>query len=279
MRNFSSLDIIPMLNGKYRNRYLYPRVQVKVVNEKILIIGVGEGVDPVLQLTENIKLLDFGNITFSVLEKNIEENKNVFEYNDELFTYQFLTSWAALNNNSWKIFKCLEKREKANFLNKLLSKNLAFIYNELNLNPPEKFISMIKVNSIEPSSIDDNKWGAFDGKFTTNLNLPNFIGLGNGISRGYGTLLNFTSSKLLNIDDLDYSETDENEYCKSDSVKIDINDFKKLNVKEKKRRHRLQRKKTNKSKRINNDKRVSNQKNIDEPNFNTELYHQQQHKV
>ena len=105
MRNFSSLDIIPMLNGKYRNRYLYPRVQVKVVNEKIFIIGVGEGVDPVLQLTENIKLLDFGNITFSVLEKNIEENKNVFEYNDELFTYQFLTSWAALNNNSWKIFK------------------------------------------------------------------------------------------------------------------------------------------------------------------------------
>ena len=84
---------------------------------------------------------------------------------------------------------------------------------------------MIKVNSIEPSSIDDDKWGAFDGKFTTNLNLPNFIGLGNGITRGYGTLLNFTSSKLLNIDDLDYPESDENEYFKSDSVKIDINDL------------------------------------------------------
>ena len=68
MRNFSHLDIIPMLNGKYRNRYLYPRVQVKVVNEQIFIIGIGEGVDPVLQLTENIKLLDFGNITFNILD-------------------------------------------------------------------------------------------------------------------------------------------------------------------------------------------------------------------
>ena len=117
MRNFSSLDIIPMLNGKYRNRYLYPRVQVKVVNEKIFIIGVGEGVDPVLQLTENIKLLDFGNITFNLLEKNIEENENVFEFYDDLVSYQFLTSWAALNKNSWKTFKSLETKEKANFLN------------------------------------------------------------------------------------------------------------------------------------------------------------------
>ena len=55
MRNFSSFDIIPMLNGKYRDRYLYPRVQVKVINEQIFIIGIGHGVAPVLQLTEKIK--------------------------------------------------------------------------------------------------------------------------------------------------------------------------------------------------------------------------------
>ena len=42
MRNFSSFDIIPMLNGKYRDRYLYPRVQVKVINEQIFIIGIGK---------------------------------------------------------------------------------------------------------------------------------------------------------------------------------------------------------------------------------------------
>ena len=54
MRNFSSFDIIPMLNGKYRDRYLYPRVQVKVINEQIFIIGIGHGVAPVLQLTEKM---------------------------------------------------------------------------------------------------------------------------------------------------------------------------------------------------------------------------------
>ena len=91
-----------MLNGKYRDRYLYPRVQVKVINEKIFITGVGHGVEPVLQLTDNIKQLDFGNITFDILEKRIDENKNIFNYKDEMVNYQFLTSWAALNKNSWK---------------------------------------------------------------------------------------------------------------------------------------------------------------------------------
>jgi hypothetical protein len=60
MRDFPDLDIIPMLNGKYRDRYLYPRVQVKVINEQIFIIGIGHGADSVLQLSERIKLLDFG---------------------------------------------------------------------------------------------------------------------------------------------------------------------------------------------------------------------------
>ena len=63
MKNFSSYNVVPMLNGEFRNRYLYPRVQVKVINEKIFIIGIGNGYDPVLQLTDNINQLDFSLVT------------------------------------------------------------------------------------------------------------------------------------------------------------------------------------------------------------------------
>ena len=277
MRNFSSFDIIPMLNGKYRDRYLYPRVQVKVINEQIFIIGIGHGVAPVLQLTEKIKTLDFGDITFEILDKDYEENKNVFEFNKDTIEYSFLTPWAALNKNSFKTYKNLESKDKANYLNKLLGKNLAFISNELNLNPPDEFMSKIKVKSIESSPIDD-KWGGFEGNFISNINLPNLIGLGNGITRGFGTLLNLDSSQLTDLDTLGFTKLDENEYFESDSLKIDINDFK-LNINEKKRKHRSRRKKTHRSKRINKDNHISNKKNNDEPNFNTELYHQKQHKV
>ena len=46
----------------------------------------------------------------------------------------------------------------------------------------------VQVSNLHPKSIDDNKWKSFKGDFKTNIILPNYIGLGNGITRGYGTI-------------------------------------------------------------------------------------------
>ncbi len=277
MKNFSSYNVVPMLNGEFRNRYLYPRVQVKVINEKIFIIGIGNGYDPVLQLTDNINQLDFGNITFDILEKRIDENENIFDYKEDPINYQFITSWAALNKNSLKTFRKMKSENRINYLNKLLEKNIAFISNELNLDPPEKLISMIKINSTEPMLIDNRKWGSFDGKFKTNFHLPSFVGLGNGITRGFGTLFNENYCKTFNREFLGLNESDENKYFESDCDEIYPDDFKKLNTIKNKRNHRSA--KQHKSKHIKKEKYTDNQNNDNEPNFNTELYHQKQHKV
>ena len=276
MHNYSSYDIVPMLNGKYRDRYLYPRVQVKVLNENIFIIGIGNGADAVLRLIDNIKSLDFGNITFEILDKKVDEDENVFQYREKPFNYQFITSWAALNKNAWKAFNRMEAENKINYLNKLLEKNLAFISNELKLATPNKLLSMIKVASIDPASID-NKWGAFDGMFKTNFNLPSFIGLGNGITRGYGTLFNEQTCQIFNKDDLGLQDLNEKTCFKSELDEIHSDDFDKLNARKNKKNLGLKRKKIRRSKNVNNN---SNNKNKDsEPNFNTEIYHQKQHKV
>tara|TARA_Y100001936_G_scaffold82325_1_gene80975 strand:+ start:1076 stop:1993 length:918 start_codon:yes stop_codon:yes gene_type:complete len=277
MKNFSSYNVIPMLNGEFRNRYLYPRVQVKVINEKIFIIGIGNGYDPVLQLTDNINQLDFGNITFDILEKRIDENENIFDYKEDPIDYRFITSWAALNKNSLKTFRKMKPENRINYLNKLLEKNIAFISQELNLDPPEKLISMIKINSTEPMLIDNRKWGSFDGKFKTNFHLPSFVGLGNGITRGFGTLFNENYCKTFNREFLGLNESDENKYFESDCDEIYPDDFKKLNTIKNKRNHRSA--KQHKSKHIKKEKYTDNQNNDNEPNFNTELYHQKQHKV
>ena len=58
MNQFSDQKIDPFLNGKLRNKYLYPRVQVKILNEQIYIIGIKEGINPVLSLIDNIRSLN-----------------------------------------------------------------------------------------------------------------------------------------------------------------------------------------------------------------------------
>ena len=60
MRQYPDEPIIPMLDGSYRDRFLYPRVQVKILNEQIYIIGIHEGVDSVLSIAEKFEMFVFG---------------------------------------------------------------------------------------------------------------------------------------------------------------------------------------------------------------------------
>ena len=188
MRHYPDLDIIPMLNGKYRDRYLYPRVQVKVLNEQIYIIGVGDGSDCVLQLIDKISTLDFGNITFEVNDKNIIDMMDQFQQADQLMRYRFVTPWVALNQTTGRKYRALENSERVNFLNKLLGQNIVFIAKELSVDLEDKVFTKVNLSSLFPKPVDENNWGAFSGEFSTNFNLPNYIGLGNGITRGYGTI-------------------------------------------------------------------------------------------
>ena len=43
IKQFADNKIIPMLNGQYRKEFLYPRVQVKILNEQIYLVGINEG--------------------------------------------------------------------------------------------------------------------------------------------------------------------------------------------------------------------------------------------
>ena len=56
----------------------------------------------------------------------------------------------------------------------------------------------VEIPNLHPKSIDDNKWKTFKGEFKTNvILLPDFIGLGNGITRGHGTIRPFQIKEYL----------------------------------------------------------------------------------
>ena len=63
MNQFSDEEIVPMLDGSYREQFLYPRVQVKILNEQIYIVGINEGVDPIKSIAKKINELGGGLLT------------------------------------------------------------------------------------------------------------------------------------------------------------------------------------------------------------------------
>ena len=198
MKQFPNEEIVPMLDGTYREKFLYPRVQVKILNEQIYFIGIGEGVEPIKDLLKNLKSLDFGNITFEISDTEIEKSSNRFHPSSKHVRYRFITPWVALNQATGKKYRYLKNKDKVNYLNKLLGQNIVFISRELGIELEENIFTKINLSTLLPKTLEENNWAAFDGEFETNFILPNYIGIGNGITRGYGTL-----HGLFNFDEKD----------------------------------------------------------------------------
>ncbi len=206
MNQFPNEEIVPMLDGSYRQKFLYPRVQVKILNEQIYIVGINEGVDSIKAIAKKMDFLDFGNITFQVLDNEIEEHKNRFQPVSKLIRYRFVTPWVALNQTTGYRYRNLNNADRVNFLNRLLGQNIVFMAREMGMELKENIFTKVTLSSLFPRQVDENNWGAFDGEFRTNFVLPNYLGIGNGITRGYGTLFGLFNPELFSFNEGDLQE-------------------------------------------------------------------------
>ena len=307
MKQFPNEEIVPMLNGTYREKFLYPRVQVKILNEQIYFIGIGEGVEPIKEVIKNLQILNFGNITFEISDNEIEESKKKFHPSSKFFRYRFITPWVALNQSTGKKYRSLKNKDRVNYLNKLLGQNIVFISRELGIELEENIFTKINLSTLLPKTLEENNWAAFDGEFETNFILPNYIGIGNGITRGYGTL-----HGLFNFDEKDLKlvevESNNKQFNKKPSS---LSDFQEIDVTKVPNSNQIIKRKKSKSKRskkilneefdledyesidhnsgrYKNSKRKKNshrnqpkqkqKKATGKINYNSEEYHKKQHK-
>ncbi len=292
MKQFSDEKVVPFLNGKLRNKYLYPRVQVKILNEQIYIFGIKEGINPVLSLIDNFNSFNFGNITINIEKYDIEKNKDQFTTTEKLLRYKFITPWIALNKSTGGKYRFLTDQEKPLFLNQLLGKNLLFIAKELGFDIKNKIFTKVSINNLIPEKIDENGWGAFTGEFKTNFLIPSYIGLGNGITRGFGTLFSLNNPNSLTPESSKekpekYIEEEINEEDENITF-VTIKDAPVINKRKKPKKRQAYYKKTKKNKKQQpiknkhiiekNNSKISNTKDIDDDSrFNSEEYHQKQH--
>lgn len=184
----------PILHNHYedgRFRYKYPTVQYKVIMNVPTLIGINEGAELLPSLFLNIKKLDIDGEKFDVNTKNIELKIEEVGYSQSLHEYEFATLWMALNQTNYAKYNTLSSNaEKQDMLNAILVGHiLSFFRNTgVELNPNERL--MAKVNVVEKSTnFKENKMIAFSGSFVVNALLPDEIGLGKAVSRGFGTVV------------------------------------------------------------------------------------------
>jgi len=183
----------PLLSNHFEDgsfRYRYPLVQYKVIRKTPMLIGINEGAELLTQLFLKIDHLDIDGKQYPIHTKNISQQQERIGFSEELVEYKFNTLWMALNQENFKKFSSLkDQKEESKMLDKLLvSHVLGFFKNiDLYLEPDERLIAKGKLQQ-KTTRFKDQKMLGFTGTFMINALIPDHIGIGKSVSRGFGTL-------------------------------------------------------------------------------------------
>ena len=171
-------------------RYRYPLIQYKRIGGNAAIVCIGEGTDAIGQFFANADFdLQIGNRNATFKVDKVEPSRVLIQPWEQTFKYT-CRKWLPLNKENYEQYKNLDGvAERALFLQKILVGNILSMCTGLGIHI-EKNIDC-SVTNISETSIYKYKgvlMTGFDVEFKTNIFLPDYIGLGKGVSLGYGMI-------------------------------------------------------------------------------------------
>lgn len=166
----------------------YPVVQGKQIKNMLMVVGVGQGAALLQDISSDVKEVRFGETRCIISARDQEIRDEVFGISDKIRTYEFLTPWLALNQQNAKKFYDLKgKPERDAFMQKLLTGHLGTLAKSLDYDLPAPLLCESRVRFIRERIHQENVI-VFLGTFRTNLTIPDYLGIGQSVSEGFGTI-------------------------------------------------------------------------------------------
>lgn len=179
-----------LLHNHLRNNkflYQYPRIQYKTINHTKMILGLVEGVDVLQSIYNQYDQIVLAGRTYQIFSKEISLKVEDFGISSENMKYEFITPWFALNGENYQRYKNYNYSERTDQLKSILIRNIMAIAKTFQYFVDSKII--VNTNLKEtPIKFKGKDVIGFLGTFQVNFNLPNYIGLGKSVSRGFGTI-------------------------------------------------------------------------------------------
>ncbi len=177
-----------------QKHYRYPLVQYHINGRKASITGISEGAEALQLLLEyRPAKLKFDNTEheFNLFNKESQEIDNILL--DEAVAYR-IYKWLPLNPENFKIWNSNKRlSDKIVLLEKCLFGHIKSYLQVYSKEIPDKKIEVYLRNIGKESLVmlHKHKRLAFDLSFYSNINLPQFIGLGQSPAHGFGKIRKF----------------------------------------------------------------------------------------
>ncbi len=167
--------------------YRYPLVQYKKIQDKYYIIGLNEGADILKSIW-----LDTNNIVIDgqiilLNEKEIIYKNFEIKTIDNMRNYKFETPWLALNQENHENYKLMLFDERKQKLKSILISNIISFCKAVNYTVTEQIRCEVNISTTQ-AQLKGIEMTAFTGEFRVNFALPDFIGLGKSVARGFGVI-------------------------------------------------------------------------------------------
>ena len=184
----------PILHNHYSSdKYLfsYPLVQYKIINGNVLILGIDEGSDLIKKIHPQLSSLSLDR-KYQVVEKYVVEKKVDIKPSSEEKHYRFVTPWLGLNTKNYPKYNALKTwKEKKDLINKILVGNLLSMSKGLGIIVNKKLYAKTHFDSkqVQYKSV---YMTSFTGEFKIHYDIPDYFGLGKGVSHGFGCVKQIT---------------------------------------------------------------------------------------
>lgn len=168
--------------------YKYPLVQYKSIEGKPLLIGINEGTEALKEIFDKFDKITLNHKDFEIIERTMKIKQQDFGLTKEFYYYKFVTPWLALsqkNNEKYQLTQ--NNEEKAILLRKILTGNLLSMSKIFEYEVPGEIKCDVDL-APGKSRCKDNNFTSFCGDFIVNFYIPDYLGIGKSVSKGYGTV-------------------------------------------------------------------------------------------
>jgi hypothetical protein len=170
--------------------YHYPLIQYKRVNNTLMIVGLQNYSSILMSRVSSVDVLSTPQGTFDINNKEVEMRK--WPVCSKPCFYEFATPWLPLNEKNYAEFAVMNKEGQKGFLEKMLVGNTLSCLKGLGI-----FVSYrvnAQITFFRPLCVKahGNVFEGFNARFCLNVDLPDFLGLGKSVSKGFGTIRRVT---------------------------------------------------------------------------------------
>jgi len=170
--------------------YRYPLIQFKLVDNTPAIISITDrAVEVFGDIFMKLDKIIIDGLEIPVFEKDLKIEDVEFGFADETFMYEFLSPWIGLNQKNFEKYNRTASEGKKQLLKQIMTGNILSMSKSLDywLTENQKIRIALQLKE-KPVNLKGKGMIGFTGIFKANFILPDHLGIGKSVSRGFGTV-------------------------------------------------------------------------------------------